>query len=1395
MFSKFFKNVTFITQLLDLLYQSRRRIYQLVFILLPCCFFYVTLPAHAAPVHDTTLPVEQEMRAEKPEQQRPAKAYTAQVPQSSVYISEFMASNGDTLADGDGEFSDWLELYNNDSAEVDLTGWYLTDDSTNLTKWQLPATTLGAGEYLVIFASSKDRAVAGAELHTNFKLTSGGEYLALVQPDSTTVASAYAPSYPAQFRDVSYGFDATLNERYFNAPTPGATNGSGLADLGAAITSATHTPTSPSGSDEITVAVTVTPGISPLSQVTLHYRVMFSETFTTTMLDDGTHGDGAANDGVYGASIPANVATDGEMVRYYITAEDSESRLSRYPFFQDPTGSAEYLGTVITEPAMTTQLPVLQWFISDTLAAETRTGTRASFFYDGAFYDNVFVRIRGGFSTSFPKKSFKIEFNQGEYFKFSPDQEAVDEFNLNTTYSDQSYIRPVLAFESYRDAGSIYSISFPMRVHRNASFYSVALFIEQPDSTYIRRQGLSENGALYKVSWNVLDVVNNRIEKKRPKNNDTSDLQAFIDGIHLTGDERTAYLFDHVNLPAAINYLATAFIIQDWDTIPRNYYLYRDTDGTGEWMIFPWDKDLTFANTISPNSSTSGHPLFGSSDYPVTYANIEYWNHLTDALYDTPAIQEMYLRRLRTLTDQLLKPQSTPSNQLYYETRLTQLLAQMEADAEEDRAIWGSYWGGFQSLSSEFAEIQNNYLRFRRQQLYNTHGPSGSGLIPEQQTSNVMLTFGPYEITPISSNPDEEYFTLVNPNQTAVDLSGWQIRFADQTEYTFQAGVVIPAQGTLYLTPDVNAFRKRTSSPTGQETLFVQGNYTARLADIGGPLELYNTNAQLIATQNVGNSQLANKVIVNELNYNPPSSLRRVGSHLEPQLAAGDDYEFIEIKNVDSSAVDLSGLSFTQGISYTFPANTTLAPNALFVLVRNASEFGNRYPTVTADGIYTGTLANEGERLTLVDTDGYIVTSFEYGNHTFWPQSPNGQGNSLIRRTPAGLGSNPCRWLASHQIYGSPGIDEVTSGTASCQPADGEKIIVSELNYNPLDERPIDGDEGAIDGDEFEFIELKNIYTMTVGLGGFTFTDGIQYTFPATMTVEPNEFILLAHNPSNFAIRYPTISVDGDYSNNFSNGGEAVELSDDTGTAIISFEYDDKAPWPEAPDGDGYTLIRQDITGDINHPCSWRASTNLNGSPKADDPASQSTTCASPTAERLLVSELNYHPKGADEGTTDGDEFEFIELYNAYTMTLNLADVTFTAGISYTFASTDTIGAGEYLLLVRNATQFATRYPDASINGSYQGELANTGEQLTLLDQQAQPIFSFVYSAQVPWPQQAAGAGHTLTRYEAEANPANPNQSCSWRASSDMHGSPGASDSLANGAGCDVLYLPLLLFN
>lgn len=154
-----------------------------------------------------------------------------------VRINEIMAANSRGLRDDDGDHADWIELYNAGMSAVDLRGWYLTDTALNLRKWQFPtdgSVPLRPGGYLIVFASGKDRATAGAPLHTNFRLDQDGEFLALVLPNGTDLVSGFVPAFPPQFTDVSYGLDSidpTLCG-FFSSPTPGMMNSGAVAGRG-----------------------------------------------------------------------------------------------------------------------------------------------------------------------------------------------------------------------------------------------------------------------------------------------------------------------------------------------------------------------------------------------------------------------------------------------------------------------------------------------------------------------------------------------------------------------------------------------------------------------------------------------------------------------------------------------------------------------------------------------------------------------------------------------------------------------------------------------------------------------------------------------------------------------------------------------------------------------------------------------------------------------------------------------------------------------------------------------------------------------------------------------------------------------------------------------------------
>ena len=146
------------------------------------------------------------------------------VDNQTVWINELLAKNEAINVDETGEYDDWIELWNYDQAEVDLANHYLTDKRDNLTKWQFPDSPVQIfpDEYMLIWCD-EDQEDGG--LHTNFKLSSGGEFLALVHPDGETIIDSI--SFPSQAEDISYGRILSSDFQYewdYLSPTPGYSN-------------------------------------------------------------------------------------------------------------------------------------------------------------------------------------------------------------------------------------------------------------------------------------------------------------------------------------------------------------------------------------------------------------------------------------------------------------------------------------------------------------------------------------------------------------------------------------------------------------------------------------------------------------------------------------------------------------------------------------------------------------------------------------------------------------------------------------------------------------------------------------------------------------------------------------------------------------------------------------------------------------------------------------------------------------------------------------------------------------------------------------------------------------------------------------------------------------------
>jgi len=1426
-----------------------------------------------------------------------------------VLISEFVAVNEGSLMDGEGDEPDWIELQNTGHSSVDLTGWHLTDDAGDLNKWTFPSASIAPSGYLVVFASNKNKMDPAGNLHTNFKLSSDGEYLALVRPDQT-VEHEYTPEYPPQYPDVSYGvsvvgattetwigpgaqstyhvptsnvddvnsatipwnepsfddsawastdlgvgyatadgdpydtvigsngdvqslmydinpsiyiripfvvddpaqvrsltlwvryddgfaayinggsttvagannpedgalaydsagtaghpdgnainlvpfeidlsgvalptgtnllaihglnraalnsdflFDCELKASlaatnavsapvYMTTTTPGADNAGGVEDLGPIFRKVTDSaPAQNLPTDtEIVVTARIDEAGGSVTDVTLYHRQRFDSETAVPMRDDGIAPDTVSGDGIYAATVPLAGLAEGQMIRWRIEAEDTTGKTSRAPLFHDPLNSPEYYGTIANDSSITSQLPTIQWFVEDEAAADTKTGARASAWFRSEFYDNFYVRLRGGSTTGFSKKSYKFDFNSHEHFRFDPDVGRAEEINLNQTWSDKSYIRQLLSFEMYDRCGNPGPESFVVRLHRNGQFHSLNAFVEQPDKRMLEREGLDDRGALYKM-------YNTFTSPGAKKNRDwegNADLVAFIAAINNTsGAQLDQNIFDQVDIPRQLNYLAATVLAQHNDNMAKNYYLYRDSDGSGEWFQIAWDTDLSWGKHYMAGGHT-GDTILWDSDYRVYNSSGDYispshpfvgpdelqgnrsWNRLIDKPYENPRFTEMFRRRLRTVMDELFAPP-------VLENRIGELKTQLTPDAAEDTAKWGQS-GADQTLAQSLDILENNYLVPRRTHLFDTHSVNNVGSypvypnpyvvsaeLPDAQPTNAVVSISTIEYSPASGNQDEEYICITNANDFAVDISRWNL--SGGVSHTLLPGTVILPGESLYLTPSPLAFRARSAAPHGGMSLLVQGEYDGHLNAWGEGLALTDPTGRLVSTNSyVGTPSLAQQFLrITEVMYNSSAA------------------EYIELRNISGSeTLDLTGVHFSQGVVFDFTGSavTSLPPGGYVLVVGDEAAFTAHYGSgLPVAGTYAGMLDNAGETLRLDDAVGEKILELTYNNT--WHPITDGLGFSLvINNEHADWKSwgDSVSWRASASLHGSPGAaDPVPPAIAG--------ILINEvLTHTDLP--------------QVDTIELHNPEGATVDIGGWFLTDDFytprKFRIPEGILLAADGYTFYDETDFNTPSNLPT-------SFQLSSVGDEVWLFSATTQSNLTGYYHG---FEFGAAQNGVSFGRHVTTdGEEHFP--------------AQSALSLGTVNTGPKVGPVVVSEIMYHP--ADLGGTNNVRDEYIELTNITGANVLLYDPLaptntwhLRGAINFDFPQGASIAAGERILIA---------------SASWTGTLDNTGETIRLRwpDNPNTNGIPYIltdevgYEAIEPWPPAADGTGNSLQR-------------------------------------------------
>jgi hypothetical protein len=324
-------------------------------------------------------------------------------------------------------------------------------------------------------------------------------------------------------------------------------------------------------------------------------------------------------------------------------------------------------------------------------------------------------------------------------------------------------------------------------------------------------------------------------------------------------------------------------------------------------------------------------------------------------------------------------------------------------------------------------------------------------------------------------------------------------------------------------------------------------------------------------------------ITCSEINYN---------SH--PSRASGN---WLELYNYGSTAINLGGFRLQEegdATFYTIPANTSLPAGGLLVLSDDVAQFSQVYPAVNNVIGPTGiTLGNNGDTVLLLDNTGAEVLRIGYLDNKPWPQCADGAGRTLENRNPTTASNllDPANWRDGC-MGGSPG-----TYAAPC----AEPIFFNEVNYNSNDF-----------GDAGDWVEIWNRSGQDVNMSGWQLRDRkdtLRYTVPDGTILQKDSFLVFYSNLFLFSDVHPSPSIKkvGPFLFGLSSNGDILRLFDQNKDIVLSMSYDDAAPWPLEPDGEGPTLELRAPFTDLNTPQNWAASCGWGTPGRKNSPCSSST--------------------------------------------------------------------------------------------------------------------------------------------------------------------------------------------
>ncbi|MFW2386008.1 MAG: lamin tail domain-containing protein [Akkermansiaceae bacterium] len=981
-------------------------------------------------------------------------------------ISEFVADNSN-FDDGDGKSSDWIEIHNRNTTPFDLSGYFLTDDSTNLQKWSFPSgTLLTGGEYYVVFASGNDTPDSAGHLHTNFSLKSSGEYLALVAPNGT-IMQEFAPSYPAQKTGASYTPAGFLLEPTPRAKNTGTAQQGFVKDTSFSIDRGHYTTpfdlaitTSTAGAEIYYTTDGTEPTLTngtlysapiKITTTTVLRAAAFKDQFIPTNTD--TQSYLFLNDVITQPNNPPNTTTtwagkiadyemDPDVVNDPDYAAEIIPALERYATLSLTMDPDDFYGPQGIYQNPQSSGPNWERTVSAELIAHN--GAEAGFQIDAG------IRIQGGSSRNpdTPKHSMSLRFrnNYGAgklrypLFRDSPhgrkSVEKFDTLQLRSGYNygwthrhfwqanKAQYARDQFTNDLFLELDNTGVHGRWIHLYINGIYWGIYHIHERPDQDFME--------AYFGGDDSDYDAINSG----QAVSGTTTAYGAMTDIAEGNIASLSVYntMKKHLDIESFIDYMLINLYLgnSDWD---GHNWRAAGTGPTGvPFHFFPWDTEFAIS---PPRNATSTI----NDALTVNRTTLNGNNRPTGIHQDLAQNAEYRLAFADAAHAAFFNngPLSGQSAEAIWRRRSDDMSLAIVAES----ARWGDYRRDVQAAggwsSSDFdLYTRNEYYDPIQDYITETYLKQRPAIFLNQLRARNLY---PDIEAPVYSQSGGT-LTMTNPN------SG----------------------GTIFYTTDGSDPRAPGSQTyTGTINLPTSATYNSRVQENGEWSALQSLD---ILT---GTPADSTNLVISEIFYNEPGPL--------------ETSEFIELTNIANVEIDLSKVSFAAGLTYTFPIGVTLAPESQIVLT-------------PAD--YEGSLDNDGETLTLVDASGAIIESFTYNDASPWPTAADGAGFSLVRISPVRQlnGNDPAHWRSSTTTGGN-------AGTTDASTLSGGNLIDyamqgNELTFEPNFEsvivpRNLAADDviirAQVSSDLITWTDLSNPRSETLPQNGFT-----QQTFDLTPT-------------------------------------------------------------------------------------------------------------------------------------------------------------------------------------------------------------------------------------------------------------------------------------------------------